>query len=390
MIARLIVTIAAVGLVGAQVIRNAAVSMLTEAQPAKAAEIWRANPSVEISLGMVRIGEATRARQAVPSTIFSAMADAAGKAPLAPEPFLVSGVRAQLAGDGRTAERAFESAQWRDPRSLAAAYFLADRYFRTGQTENGLVEIGALAELAPKGQTTVAPYLANYARDPANWPALRKLFRAKPALGDVTLMSLSSNAATAPAVLALADPKERLTKANWFVTLLETLAAAGQYDKARETWKKAVGAPPNELIHDSGFSDSEAPLPFNWSLTSSTVGLAERQPGGRLHILFYGQDDGVLAAQMLVLPPGAYRLSMQLLGDHGRAKTLTWSLWCDKASTPLTGVTLDVAAARGWTFQVPANCAAQWLKLAGSSTDISQQVDVTVARFKLERVPVGA
>ena len=385
MIARLIVTIAAVGLVGAQVVRTAAVNMLSEAQPAKATEIWPSNPSAEISLGMVRIAQATRASQSVPAAVFSSMADAADKAPLAPEPFLVTGVRAQLAGDGRTAERAFVSAQWRDPRSLPAAYFLADRYFRTRQTEKGLVQVGALAELAPKGEPTVAPYLAAYARDPANWPALRRLFHAKPALGDVTLMSLSSNAATAAAAFALADPRERLAKASWFATLLQTLTAAGQYDRARQIWGRAVAAPPNELIHDPGFNDGASPLPFNWSLTSSTVGLAERQPGGRLHVLFYGQEDGVLAAQMLVLPPGTYRLSMQLLGDPARAKTLTWSLWCDKAPTPLTGVTLDVAAARGWTVQVPSNCPAQWLKLAGSSTDISQQVDVTVARFKFEK-----
>ena len=66
--------------------------------------------------------------------------------------------------------------------------------------------------------------------------------------------------------------------------------------------------------------------PFNWALTSSTVGLAERQPGGRLHVIFYGQEDGALARQLLVLPPGRYRLSMRLRGGSTQAKALNWNL----------------------------------------------------------------
>jgi len=385
MIARLVVVVVAVAVVGAAVVRNAAVAMLSSRKPAEAAAAWPSNPAAEISLGMTRIAEAARARRPVPPATFTAMADAATKDRLAPEPFLVSGVRAQLAGDGAAAERAFEAAQWRDPRSLAAAYFLADRYFRAGQSSKGLTEVGALARLAPAGLTTVAPYLAAYATNPANWPALRKLFRNNPELEDVTLASLASNAATAPAVLALADPRENPVGSRWLAALLDTLTGAGQYDKAREIWARASGAPSGELIHDAGFTDKVAPPPFNWSLTSSSVGLAERQPGGRLHVVFYGQEDGILAAQLLLLQPGTYRLSMQLLGDPVRAKTLSWSIWCDKAAAPVASATLDSAALRGWTFTVPAGCAAQWLKLSGSSTDISQQVDVTVGALKLER-----
>jgi len=390
MIARLIVVIIAIILLGMQIVRNAAVGMLAESRPGDVARVWHSNPSVEISLGMTRIAEAAHDRRAVPTAIFEAMGDAATKDPLAPEPFLVAGIHAQLSGDGPAAQRAFEAAQWRDPRSLAAAYFLADRYFRAGDIPKGLTEVAALARLSPKGTLTVAPYLAAYARDPANWPELRRLFRANPGLGEDTLLALASNAATAPAVLALADPNEKPAKSAWLAPLLNTLVAAGQYAEARQIWSRKTAARADELIHDTAFSDVSAPLPFNWALTTSAVGLAERQPGGRLHVVFYGQDDGVLATQMVLLKPGSYRLTMQLLGDPARAKTLTWSIWCDKALTPLTGVTLDVAAARGWTFQVPAGCPAQWLKLAGSSADIPQQVDVTIGGLKLARATTGA
>jgi hypothetical protein len=389
MITRRIVCALAALLIAAQIVRNAAVLGLAEANPATAVHYWSGHPTTEISLGMREIAEAARDRRTVPDSVFSLMQDATFKEPLAPEPFLVRGIRAQFAGDGTTAQEAFEAAQLRDPRSLPAAYFLADRYIRTGNTEGGLREIAALARLAPGGATSVAPYLAAYARDRANWPALRKLFRANPGLAEPALTTLASSIATIPAALALADPHQKPDKAPWIATVLGTLTDAGRYGEARAFWARVTGVRAGELIHDASFSDPKAPPPFNWALTSSAVGLAERQPGGRLHVVFYGQEDGMLASQLLLLPPGAYRLSMQVTGDSARARALNWSIWCDKAAAPIASVTLE-GVRRGWKFTVPSGCTAQWLKLSGSSGDIPQEADITFGQLKLERIGQGA
>jgi hypothetical protein len=195
---------------------------------------------------------------------------------------------------------------------------------------------------------------------------------------------------TVPAALALADPRANGPQ-PWLVQVVNTLILAGDYSRARSAWARmaGVGQAPGELLHDADFRDSKSPPPFNWQLTSSTVGLAERQPGG-LYILFYGDEDGTLASQLLLLPPGAYQLSMKLNGAPARAHSLTWALWCDKAAQPLSSVTLDVAAARGWRFEVPAGCPAQWLKLSGVSADVPQQVDVSVSGLLLTKRPAGA
>ena len=392
MVIRSFVAVAAAVLVGAQVVRNAAILGLAETKPAEAARMWSTHPTTEISRAMTEIGRAARDRRPVPATVFASMADAATKEPLASEPFLVRGVRAELSGDGVTAQRAFEAAQWRDPRSLPAAYFLADRYFRLGDAGRGLREIAALSRLSPSGAVTVAPYIAAYAASPANWPVLRQLFRDNPDLAGAALAVLARNASTAPAVLALADQRQKLTGAPWLPSLLNTLAEAGKYAQAHDIWAKAAGSQvrPGDLLHDSAFTDRSSPPPFNWALTTSTVGLAERQPGGRLHVIFYGQEDGFLATQLLLLPPGAYRLSMQLLGDPARARALSWSAWCDKAGSPLASATLDAVAGRGLHFQVPTGCSAQWIRLAGASSDMPQQIDVTIAALKLEKAGPGA
>lgn len=379
-------------LLGVQVVRNAAVLAWSGSNPSLASQVWSGHPSAEISSAMTEIATAARARRPVPASAFSMMREAAAKEPLAPEPFLVRGVQAELGGNGAQAQRAFEAAQWRDPRSLAAAYFLADRYFRIGDPERGLREVAALARLAPNGQATVGPYLAAYATNPANWPALRRLFQANPMLANNALAALATNPATVPALLALADPHAKAKDVTWVPALLTTLTGAGKFEQARSIWAKMadVRLSPDQLLYDASFSDRTSPPPFNWDLNSSTVGLAERQPGGRLHIVFYGQEDGFLASELILLPPGAYRLSMQLLGDPARGHSLNWSIWCDKAAEPIASVTLDAAAARGWRFEVTPSCPAQWLKLSGISSDMPQQSDIAIGGLKLERVASGA
>jgi hypothetical protein len=390
MIGRAIVAIVAAGLMATQVVRNAAVASMAGPSPEAAAQFWSSHPATEISFAMTQIALAARGRQSVPSAVFTTMSDAAAREPLAPEPYLVRGVQAELSSDGEHAQQAFEAAQWRDPRSLPAAYFLADRYFRAGDVDHGLEEIAALARLSPNGNVTVAPYLAVYGRNPANWPVLRTMFRANPQLADSALLAMASNMATAPAVLALADAREKPEDAHWLPALINTWVAAGQYAKAHAIWSRTAARAGGQLIYDASFSDTSALPPFNWALTSSGVGLAERQPGGRLHVVFYGQEDGILASELLLLAPGEYRLSMQLLGDAARARILNWSVWCDKGDAPVASVSIDAAAARGWQFTIPSGCAAQWLRLSGASGDLPQQVDVTVSGLKLEWVNKSA
>jgi hypothetical protein len=392
MMVRAIVIAFAAVLLAVQIVRTGGVNALGERRPADAARFWSRHPDSEISLAMTEIARAARASRPVPTAAFAMLSDAATKEPLAAQPYLVRGVQAQLAGDGARAQQAFEAAQWRDPRSLPAAYFLADRYFRVGQVGQGLDEIAALARLSPAGAEAVGPYLAAYAKDPRTWPALRNMFRENPRLGDLTLETLASNVATVPAALALAGSGRKLAGAPWLAPMLDTLVSAGDYRQAHGIWATAsgTGAEAGQLVHDASFKDTSSPPPFNWSLSSSTVGLAERQAGGRLHVVFYGREDGFLASQLLLLPPGTYRLGMRLLGDPARARSMSWSVWCDKAAEPLASATLDVAAGRGLSFAVPPTCPAQWLRLGGTSSDMPQQSDLTIASLQLVQAVPGA
>lgn len=379
---------AAALLLGVQVVRDSGVEALAPLQPTAAASFWRSHPSVEQALALVEIGRAAHDRRPIDPNAFAMINDAAAKAPLSPEPFLVHGVEAQTMGDAKGALGAFLAAQWRDPRSTAAAYFLANYYFRSGDPLRGLEQTALLARLSPLGTAAVAPYVATYAQNPSNWPQLRTLFRSQPDLENSVLTVLAQNPKNADAILAIADPNHRSPQSEWLPIMLNSLVAAREYDRARTIWSTVGHASASDLLYDSDFSQPVPPPPFNWSFASSTLGLAERQPGHRLHVIFYGNEDGVLAGELVLLPQGAYRLQMNLSGT-AHAETLRWVLRCDKASQPAESVGIDEAAARGWNFAVPANCPAQWLELTGRSGDIAEQSEVTITGLKLTRVNGG-
>ena len=382
---RAVVAVGLALLVAAQVVRTAAVRALGETSPASAARLWPTHPDVQLSLALTEIAAATRDGRPVSPAVFQSVASASRKAPLAPEPFLVRGVQAQVAGNLSLAERAFVEARWRDGRSLPARYFLAEHYLRQREAAKGLREIVALTRLIPGGELQLAPYVARYAHSPANQDQLRALFRTEPSLEHSVLATLAADARNADLIVALSNPQRRSSKSPWLPALLESLVADRQYSKAREIWATVsrVRPDPREIVFDPHFTRPDEPPPFNWTLTSSTVGLAERQRGGGLHVLYYGQEDGPLASQLLVLPGGTYRLGTKAAGA-ARADSLRWTLVCATTNAPIASVPLRNATG-GWRFRVPGDCAAQRLELAGVSSEAPQQVDVTIQSISLAR-----
>jgi hypothetical protein len=373
-------------LVAVQVVRDAAVRSFAESRPATAARFWAGHADVQISQGMIAIATAAREGRRVEASVVDSVYAAGMKAPLAPEPFLVRGVQAQLSGNENLAERAFLQARWRDGRSLPAHYFLAEHYLNRRDAEKGLTEIAALSRLVRGGVSQLAPYVAQYAVVPANARQLQALFRREPELEDSSLAVLASDPRNADLVLRLATRERRNMKNGWAALLLERLIQDRQYGRARSIWAELsdVQRKPGELIFDPQFVRGEAPPPFNWSLASSTVGLSERQRGGGLHVIYYGQQEGTLASQLLMLAPGTYRFATNSAAGRN-AGSLSWTLFCGPTNGPIASIGLGQAISQGWRFAVPASCPAQRLELRGSLSDSPQQIDLTIQSVTLSR-----
>jgi len=313
--------------------------------------------------------------------------DAATKAPLTAEPFVVRGVEAQVHGDRQLALDAFKAALFRDGRSIPARYFLAEQYFQSGDIADALKQVATLARMIPGGVDNLAPYVASYAKDPRTRPEMLALFRSDAAIEQAALTVLAADPANADLILGLAAPSKQ--PPTWSARLLGSLVDAGQYAKARSMWAKISNVgPSSDLIFDAQFERPGAPAPFNWTLTSSALGLAERQPSGRLHAVYYGQDDGVLASQLLVLKPGRYRLSMRVSGDQARARSLAWVVNCAGSGSSLLSLPLGSSNPNG-VFQVPERCEGQFLQLVGHAPELPQQTDVTISDLSLNPVLSG-
>ena len=371
------------------VVQNAFVAQFAEVRPDRALAAWPGNPRAELWSGLTAIAAATRAGQAVSPAVLARLTDAARKDPLAAAPFLVRGVQARIDGNEDLAGRAFLAAQLRDGRSVPARYFLADHDLRTGDAVHGLAEISILSRMIPNGVQGLAPFVATYAKDRRNWPQLRAVFRSNPELAAATLEMLASDPANSDIILQLA-PTSSGTQPVWANRLVQTLVAAGDFEKAQSVWSAITGSrrPAGALVYDPGFSEPKAPPPFNWALTSSSLGLAERQTGGRLHILYYGQDDGTLARQLLTLKPGRYRFRVRVVGDIGSPPALNWILTCAKTSAPLLAVALSPQV--NASFIVPAGCPGQQLELRGTAPELPHTFDVTISGLSLTEDAAGA
>jgi hypothetical protein len=281
----------------------------------------------------------------------------------------------------------YRLAEVRQGRSLPPHFFLADLYLRSGRTAEGLREVVNLTRLAPGGLGSGAPYIAQYAQDPANWPRMRAIFRDQPGLVDPVLTALAQNPANARAILALAGAGHRGPDAVWLRPLLGAMIGAGQYRQARALWAGLanVAPTPGALLHDAGFNDSSSPPPFNWDLGQSSVGLAERRRGSGLHVIFYGSQGGPLVRQLLILPPGTYRLALRASGEVSGPQALSWSVTCDKSPTPLATFPMRVPGRYSWPFNIPPGCAAQWLQLDGRAQDFSGRSDMVISGLTLSR-----
>lgn len=347
-----------------------------------------AHPDAMVKRAMVEIGSAARRGGAVPPSARQTIAAAARKAPLAPDPFLVEGVIADMAGDGRRAEPLFAAARQRDPRSEGARYFLADRYFKTNRILPGLVEMAALARLSEKAAQPLIPALAAYAQTPGAVDKLRRFFTLSPALGDRTLALLARDVRNAPLIFTLA-PKglDHAAPVEWHANLISSLIAAGDYSGAEALWKRLTGVADRGLLYNPQFRPTTAPPPFNWQFPIGAAGVAQPSDSGGLDVIYYGRDDVVLASQLLRLPPARYRLSMRIEGRSGGGG-LSWTIVCLPANTPLASLPVGQGeGAIAGPIEIPAaGCPAQVLELRGRPGDSSGTAQLTITALQLNRL----
>lgn len=366
------------------IVRVAAVEAFAARDPARAASLWSGHPRVLLESGLAEVGETAAAGRQVNKVLIRRLIDASAKAPLAPEPFLVRGVEAQMSGNRSLALQSYLAARQRNPRSVAPRYFLADLYLKGGQTGRGLAEISVLARLVPASLPSVAPYLAAYAKTPAAAPQVRRMIQNHPPLELALLNELAADEANARLILSLWSGRGGDEARPWQGRLLGQLVDAGRYGEARTAWARFTNiSARHDQLFDAEFRSAALP-PFGWMLASGASGIAEPQNGGRLHIIYYGRDDLVLASQLLTLPPGRYRLTMKVDTTSPASRSLVWRVRCLPSSQPVAMLPMQQPGPAAASFSLDNSCRAQRLELSGQALEIPERAEVTVSQLRLE------
>jgi hypothetical protein len=376
------IAVAAVALALVVVVLRSAAGDVRSSHPlATLKPYFPGHSAIAAERSMAAIGEAARQGQAIPPSARTGLLRAAAHAPLRPEPFLAAGVEAQLAGAGTRSERLASAALKRDPRSIAARYFLAQRYVQTDRIEGALAEMAAIGRLRPSIADPLAPAIAAFARTPGAEARMRAFLASERDMRGRVFAALAADPANAALVVRLAPtlplPRDEYGS-GWAPTLVRNLVTAGEVDAAERTWTILSGHRRLGLINDPNFKRLDAPEPFGWLLGSGAGGFAEFAPGGGLSIVYYGRETAELAKQLLILPPGRYRVRSTLAAGSAPGN-VQWVVTCadnrDIASVAV-GKAADIA--------IPATCRSASLRLVGMPNSPSTTVD-----FRLQSVDIA-
>jgi hypothetical protein len=375
-------------LMGAEVARIATSNASAEENPALAGKLAPLSPPALISAAMAEVGRAAANGQDVDEPTLDKLELAAAGAPLRPEPFLVQAAIAERNGDLARAQSLLEMARWRDPRSAAALYLLADVWLREGKIVQGLRQLALMSRIMPATSVQLVPALAEFARSPGARETLAAILRTNPELRRPLLIALSTDPDNAGLALALSGPELRSAEPEsegWKSRLLRGLVQRGDTERAYAVWRQFAGLPPSysSLLFNGEFKNLAAPAPFNWTFNSGSAGIAE-PASGTLRILFYGNAEMTLASQLLLLKPGSYRFEAPVNGNP-TAGGLSWTLTCSRAGPPIMDMPLNSSAPVA-RFAVPADCPSQSLRLKGHLEDMPRDSDVQVGPVQLERV----
>lgn len=375
-------------LLAAEVARLTVSSAVADDNPDLALRLAEAAPAALASKAMAGIGQAAAQGTDPDEMTFRGLRAVAVSDPLRTEPFLVEAAMAEKGGDYDRAKQLLLQARSRDPRSAAARYLYADTAVRQGRIVEGLREMAVLSRLVPGASIQLVPALAQFARTPGSHDKLAGILAQNPQLKNPLLIALAANPDNAGLIVALAGPpsaKPTPDTTAWQTRLLDGLVERGEYNRAYELWRHFAQLPqgPPSFLFNARFRQLAAPPPFNWDLNSSDAGIAEAG-NGNLRVLFYGRQEAVLASQLLLLPPGSYRLLSPVVGQIVPS-ALSWTVTCVGAKASLVELPLDRSGLQQATLSVPeASCMAQLLQLNGKMQDSPQNVDIQIGPLQIE------
>lgn len=360
------------------VLRQGIAMSLSRVDPAFAARIAPDNAEVAIAAARALAGTDTLHQRAPVRRLVDA---ALARDLTNPTAIEFKALQAAERGDHRQEARLFGLSDTISRRSLPTRLWRIQHAVDRGDIAGALANFDVALRTSSDAPAILFPVLSRAANDPTLAdPIARVLDRPS----DWRAMFLHFAITEGDAAPGIADILPRLRDRAWIVaggidgTLISQLVAEERFAEARgvqdEFHPRAADA---GLVRDPHFADPGAVYPFGWTLgQKGEIGALRGRIGARTALSIQSQPGGIgqVAAQLLVLPPGAYRFTVRTATTLADPTALPlWTLTC-AGEEGVQIALLDQPAARGATaavdFAVAPGCAAQWLALTLRESDI--------------------
>ena len=370
----LLCTLTASGLI----LRGGVANWLSRSDPATAAMIAPGNAEIAMAAARARIDAGEKPRDPA----VRALVDAALARDVTMTPAIeLSALETEAAGDKARAARLFDLSGKISRRSLATRLWLIQRSVDHGDVAGALQNFDIALRTSSAAPVVLFPVLTAATADPTlTDPIARTLDRP----GDWRVMFLDyaihQGGAVNIARVVLAMRDHAVITGNGIDDLLiAQLVTERAFAEAQRV--RTVFRPParnGALVADGDFADPSARYPFGWGMTArgdleALRGLEQGRPA--LAYRAVAGRAGQVAAQLLFLPPGTYRLAARTAAAGDPGALPYWTLAC--AEQGGAGIaTLDQPPHQDGSatadFRVPQGCSAQWLTFNLRPSDLPQ------------------
>lgn len=292
------------------------------------------------------------------------------------------GLIATRKGDSQRTDVLMTNAGARTWRNPGAQFWLFGRKIQQHEYAQALTHADAALRVDPEVQKLIYPTLAAFIKAAPAFPVLVDFLATVPPwrtafLGDLS-STLSDQAQLDKLYASLGKSSHPPTK-DELRPYLARLIQGKHFQDAYRIWFDSLSA--SERVNQSrpynaDFALPADSLPFNWTLVPvpgadiQVVALSESKDRA-LRIQFSGaRVQFANVRQMLVLPPGSYRLTGSVKSDElHTSRGLWWHIFCAASPNINLGHTQPISGTVSWrtftaSFEVPASgCEAQWLQL---------------------------
>lgn len=308
--------------------------------------------------------------ETIDAEIMDQMSDLLKSAPLEDEPFTLAALRQNAIGRLNEAQQFVAIARLRNPRSREALLLSVDVALAVEDIPTAVANLETLTRLNPAQRAIFDQSLVAL----AIYPGTQKATLASINDDTVkrTVLGGLARSGAEPTLLIRAKNEMGATSQieadrGTINALTQTYIAAGNYAGAYRVWSDFIALKSDQAteVRDPDFKRG-LPPPFGWDIPSGSDAFVAPTVSG-LEGKAYGRRSANLARQFLVLPPGRFKLAIDVAQPSELIEVIVRCVAGPVA--PFVAVRLTEAGIREADFEVPANCAAQILDVNARAND---------------------